>query len=398
MDKKVEMAKYAYENSIFYREFVGCNEEITKNSFDKLKVISKEDIVMSNCPLLPLKYMIVSTDDETIRMTTSGSTGKMFEIEWNKSDYFASMYELWLLRYKYYGIRPDDKMCFFYSDIQNVEENSIEIKNGRGFSKVNLSDKRIVEIYKEIMNYKPVWLLLQPSIAGMIINIVKKYNLEPINTIKYIEFSGEMLDEALKNEIKEIFNCKVANQYGSYEFNSIAYECPEGNMHIMGSNVYVETDENEDIIVTSLNNYRNPLVRYNIGDKGKLLMPELKCKCGNCNRILQLKKGRSHEFVDSRDRGKINSYIFMKAIMRVNEELDNEVKQFQVIQTDIDKFDVRLFLESENRLDKVIEIFQENIEEKTLVNAEYRYILEEGYIKEQDDRKLMFFRKEKYIN
>lgn len=243
------------------------------------------------------------------------------------------------------------------------------------------------------MNYKPVWLLLQPSIAGMIINIVKKYNLESINTIKYIEFSGEMLDEALKNEIKEIFNCKVANQYGSYEFNSIAYECPEGNMHIMGSNVYVETDENENIIVTSLNNYRNPLVRYNIGDKGKILNSPMRCKCGNNNSILELKLGRSHDFIINKYGEKINSYIFMKAIKRVNNELDDVVKQFQIIQTDIDKFQVRLYIDKRSEIKKIIKVFEENILEDTLVNAEYKYILEDGYIKERGDRKLMYFRR-----
>lgn len=395
MDKRIKIAKYAYENSLFYREFVGCDEEITAENFGRIKVISKDEIVESNYPLMSLKYVCTHEDDEKIvKQMTSGSTGKMIEIEWNIQEYYASMYQLWILRYKYYGIKPNDRLCFFYSEIQNLDSEQIEVKNMLGFSKANISDNRMIEIYEKICEYQPVWMLLQPSIAGMLINVIKKYKLNSLNSIRYIEFSGEMLDSALKNEVQKTFDCKVANQYGSYEFNSIAYECPEGNMHVMEDNVYLETDECNNIILTSLNNYRTPFVRYNIGDKGKILSPDIKCKCGNCNKILQLEKGRSHEFILTREGHKINSYIFMKAMMKVNEQLDDIVKQFQVVQTDIDCFDVRLYLYNQSENSRVIEIFEENIGEKALVDAEYRYIFEEEYIKEQDDEKLMFFKKE----
>ena len=40
--------------------------------------------------------------------------------------------------------------------------------------------------------------------------------------------------------MEAFFNCKVASQYGCYEVNSIAYECPFHKLHVMTENVYVE--------------------------------------------------------------------------------------------------------------------------------------------------------------
>ena len=37
----------------------------------------------------------------------------------------------------------------------------------------------------------------------------------------------------------------MTNQYGCYEANSIAYECPCGNLHWMEENIYVEVLDDE---------------------------------------------------------------------------------------------------------------------------------------------------------
>lgn len=70
--------------------------------------------------------------------------------------------------------------------------------------------------------------------------------------------------------MEAFFNCKVASQYGCYEVNSIAYECPFHKLHVMTENVYVEIVEDNQICITSKHNRVMPFVRYKVGDRGRL--------------------------------------------------------------------------------------------------------------------------------
>ena len=275
------------------------------------------------------------------------------------------------------------------------------------FSKIGLNKARIKNIYLKMLSFEPKYMLLQPSIAEMLLDVIKSEGLPPINTLKYVEMSGEMLSGYLRKSIEDFFECKVANQYGSYEFNSIAYECPYGNMHIFSQNVYVEIEDknnmhdnnvvskNEEgpLIVTSLTNKRNPFVRYRIGDVGRINR-ELKCKCGNCNEVLELTVGRNYNYILCEDGSEINAYIFVRAVENINLLLDDIVRQFQVIQKDINKFEVRLYLDGGENKESVKQIFEENILEDRLKNASFEYSFEKEYLVEEFGDKLMYFRRE----
>lgn len=407
MNRRDKMAEYAYERSVFYRDYIRQkSEENNEFNFEKLSVICKDDIVDSHVPLEPVEYLLQDDEltDNIIKMSTSGSTGKMLKINWNKEDFYKSMTPLWVLRKKYYGINTDDRMCYFYTIRKMGTEELMEYeeKNTLGFSKTSLNDERLKGIYERILEYQPVWMLLQPSTAQMLLNTIKKYNLPKIDTLKYIELSGELLTEGLRNRLTEFFGCRVANQYGSYEFNSIAYECPYGNMHVMTSNVYVEVlndnsevveDTEGELVITSLTNKRNPFIRYRIGDKGKIMRGQ-NCPCKNHNPIIDLTVGRSHDYAECEDGTKVNTYIFLRAVDTINCLLDDVVKQFQVIQRGINDFLVRMYIDDKSMIEKIKEIFDESILDAALKNAKFEYRFENEYIKDEGRDKLMYFRKE----
>ena len=87
--------------------------------------------------------------------------------------------------------------------------------------------------------------------------------------------------------MEAFFNCKVASQYGCYEVNSIAYECPFHKLHVMTENVYVEIVEDNQICITSKHNRVMPFVRYKVGDRGRLCTDK-NCSCGSQEPILEL--------------------------------------------------------------------------------------------------------------
>lgn len=400
--KHVLQAKYAYENSVFYRDYIlqekggsYCPDNVI---FEDLPVIEKEDIVNSRVPLLPIQYMLSPSDEQVITLVTSGSSGKMLNIEWNRSDYYRSMTQLWYLRKKYYHISPNDRLCFFYTLRQLGTEETMSYRRGNsiGFSKTALTRPRLREIYETMAEYRPAWLLMQPSMAELLLDAMEYYELPGIDSIRYIEFSGEMLGERLKKRVKETFHCDVANQYGSYEFNSIAYECPFGRMHVMHTNVYVENPEEKDgegeFVITSLTNRRNPLIRYKIGDRGRLLN-HVDCPCRNIHPVIELTAGRSYDFIDCADGSRISAYIFVRAIDNVNAVLEDVVVQFQVVQRNINDFLVRMYIDEFKKIPAIKEIFEENILEEALKDARYEYSFETEYLNDEQSGKLKYFRK-----
>lgn len=349
---------YVMENSVFYDNIYSkyiAKEGIDNIEFEELPVIKKEEIYNYMLRILSKKWHTDYVNNSLIKFTTSGSTGICLDIYWSEQDYIDSLLGLWYLRKKYYDINTTDLVCTFYSNRnhKNYEPKQMRIKNCLSFSKSNLDENRLLEIYSEIRKFKPKYMIVEPSIAILLCEYMKKNNLEEIESIKYIELTGEILLPNVKKKIEKSFGCVTANQYGAYEVNSIAYECPEGNMHIMDKNVLVEVVDKEDntvkdgeegdICITSLTNSVMPFIRYKIGDRGRICT-DIKCTCGNFSKILKLTNGRSNDYIICENGEKIHSSVFMKLIEKINIRLKNVISQYQIHQLDYNKFIFKLVL------------------------------------------------------
>lgn len=337
-----------------------------------------------------------------INVRTSGSTGKYLNIYWDKADCTRSLLPLWIYRKKYYGISADDKMCYFYTarSVGDIEQRTFLYKNQLGFAKTNLNIEELARIYEDMKAFQPKWLNIQPSIAALLCQSIRKHQLLGLDSIEYVEFTGEMISDSVRHEVESIFNCKTANQYGSNETNSIAYECPYGNLHILQSNVYVEildehdkavnTGEEGNICVTSLTNKAMPFIRYKIGDRGLKKLGE-KCPCGNCSDILDITAGRKNDYAIDENGEKVNSYVFVRAIDNINMMLEGVIKQFQIMQLDIDSFLVKLAVDEEVYEEQIEELFYENLLQSSLSNAEFEFEYYEELFADDETGKLRYF-------
>jgi phenylacetate-CoA ligase len=96
--------------------------------------------------------------------------------------------------------------------------------------------------------------------------------------------TAEMLPDQWRYHMAEIFRCPVYAYYGCGEVNSIGYErageqgylvCQE---HVVleasdGADTDVREDGSGEFVVTTLQNYAMPLLRYRFGDRGTLAAP-----------------------------------------------------------------------------------------------------------------------------
>ena len=140
-----------------------------------------------------------------------------------------------------------------------------------------------------------------------------------------------------EHKISKAFNAPVCDQYGCSEIYFIASECLHKNgLHIFADSVKVEiVDENNKllkkgehgkIIITNLDEYAFPLIRYENGDESRLLNKS--CTCGVTLPLMDKVKGRISDNIKLRD-GTILSGEYLTTIF---DDFTEKVKQFQIIQ------------------------------------------------------------------
>ncbi len=358
--KREEIAKYAYENVPFYQEL---HDGIHKASWEEYPVIDKDIVRERKDALFAPEYMMDYLGGRLEHVMTSGSTGDCLDIFWEKTHNIKSLISLWRKRKLWYGIMPDDRRCYFFTTkIVGGEELMVErTAHGLGFSKMDLSQDKIISIYEEMLSFDPKWMIVQPSIIMLFMKAIQ-YNKMPLSLhVSYIELTGERVDREVKEKIADFFECDVADQYGCYEVNSIAYECPCGNMHVMSENVYVEMVEDDSICVTSLHNKVMPFIRYKVGDRGRLIY-DINCQCGCKEPIIELYKGRENDWIYNEDGSVCHSDIFCHVIDMINLELQQAILQYQIVQTDYKFFEVYIVAFDRAEIGIIEALFQKNYE------------------------------------
>ena len=362
-NKALKMAKYAYQNvPLYYNYAEKLGKNIEQAVFEEIPVVDKSFFIEKGMSLLSTRYISKYLQGKLIYSRTSGSTGKCTEVFWEEQEEIKSMLSLWLYRKKYYGILPSDKLCYFYP-ADNGSLECFEEKNRLALSKMLIIEEKFDAIIEKIEEFQPIWLILQPGIACVLCEYIEKTKRKVPDSIRYVEFTGEYLEEPVRKKVIEVFRCKTANQYGSKEVNSIAYECPEGNLHIMEDNVFVEIqgeDQEGEICLTTLQNKAMPLVRFNNEDRGQILH-HVNCPCGNRNAVLKLLAGRSNDWILREDGTKVHAYFFIQMIQKINLQMDGAILQFQIIQKDWKSFDFYLVIEDEQDKRDIADILLDKV-------------------------------------
>lgn len=149
-----------------------------------------------------------------------------------------------------------------------------------------------------------------------------------------------MLLDHERKAIEEVFDCPVTNRYGCEEVGLIACECEEHRgMHLNLPHLYVEFLDGENkpvkpgepgkIVVTDLNNFAMPLIRYRVEDVGTFT--DQPCSCGRGLPILQRLEGRMADFLKLPDGGQVAG---ISLIERTLTKVPG-IEQMQLVQEDL---------------------------------------------------------------
>ncbi len=331
---------------------------ITKSNSHYSQILNaqqKRGLLIEDYPLMTKEYLqnnrynLLSDNyrgkkfDQLIRRTTSGSSGIPTNVYWAHKDYIKSLMSLWRLRKKYYGISPTSRQINF---VYHRYELSDEVKNLEYYVKGNTlsfnqgsirSSADYEKLYELMMSFNPDWLYIQPSMLNNLVDFLISQNKMSPNTLSYIESIGEFLPDEIKEKATNYFKVPVANMYGSEEMNGIALECPYHNMHIIEENVYVEclcknalhSAGTGEIILTNLQNYAMPIVRYMQGDI-VTIEDQYTCPCGITGKIIKTIGGRTQDSFELFGRS-IYTCTLTEAISCVNNLLGDPIERYRFV-------------------------------------------------------------------
>ena len=175
---------------------------------------------------------------------------------------------------------------------------------------------------------------------------LKRMGVRDIRPRSIISTSMTLLD-AERRIIEEVFHCKATNRYGCEEVGLIAAECEaHSGLHVNAEHVIVEVlradgsaaldGEEGDVVVTDLNNFGMPLIRYRIEDRSSWIAE--RCKCGRSSARLRSIAGRVADFLKKADGTLVAGVSLVERTLTAFPEIE----QLQIVQSVMDRFEMRV--------------------------------------------------------
>lgn len=219
------------------------------------------------------------------------------------------------------------------------------LSNRREFNTFRLSPEMIAAFSKSLAKFNPVLISTYTNAMHLIAREAARTAVR-VPALRAIQGTSEPLPPIVRERLHGTFGCKVYDKYGSRETNIVSHESPcNDGMLIQVENVAEEflrddgsscaDGETGTIVLTTLNNFSMPLIRYETSDIGGPIS-------GTCRSGLGLPRmshvaGRQQDLIVTPQGVYVDAYLFSFLIMRFQ-----EIEWFQVIQDHPDHLRIRL--------------------------------------------------------
>lgn len=318
MTKLRELLRHAATHVPYYRE---CFKE---RGIDVDSIQTLDDL--SALPLLDKRTIRAAGDamrsetavEEELRHNASGgSTGEPLHFLQDRRYQTASSLSTATLN-EWTGWRHGETVALLWGAPAdnarfNRERLRNQLKNRFLVDAFDITDERLAEAVELFRRRKPVLVLAYASVAYVMASYLRRERIRLRHPPRAVLCSAEVLVPAHREIIETEFGCKAYNRYGSREVGTIAMECSEGSLHINATEVIVEVPEPGpdgvgELVITQLNNWAFPFIRYRIGDLGGLAAGQ--CACGRHLPVLTGLQGRVGDYIVAPDGTRIHGEWF----------------------------------------------------------------------------------------
>jgi phenylacetate-CoA ligase len=387
-EKKLRLlVQHAYRHVGYWRQLFDENnvhpDDIrTIEDLQKLPLLSKKNVREN----LYFDMLSDNHDKSRIwRISTSGSTGEPFVC-------FADQHQLeirWASTQRsleWTGYKFGDRCARLWH--QTIGMNSVQIAKEaidawfcrRVFIPAfEMSDESIARFVKRLKAYKPVLIDGYAESFNFLALYMRNNNLEGLHP-KGIVSSAQYLPDQSREVIENNFKCGVFDKYGSREFSGIAYECDAHKGHHIVSESYIvevikdgriaQAGELGEIVVTDLNNYCMPLIRYRLGDLGVATDNSERCPCGRGLPRIGRIEGRTQAIVF----GANGTYMPSSFFLHLFKDFTHIMRQFQIVQEEKGAITLKLIKAprfEDETFEQLLALLRKYVGEDMKINVEF---------------------------
>lgn len=401
LNKLKNIVKFAYDTVPYYRK-----------TFDRLGITPTDIKDLSDINILPvltkevaLKENINLLSNHTFNNLKIGKTGGttgtplMIKSNTNTRSIVWGAYYRW---YDWMHIDIGDPVVSMWgattvtsnSFLRNLKEKSLfYLQNNYRINSFEMNRTTLPSLVKNIKNKKPKIIKGYLSALLQLADYVDDNNIEGIEP-SALSSTSETLYPHFRSYLERVFNSTIYDQYGCGECQSIAFECKSHQgMHITEEHVIVEVldlnnsnliNQNGRIILTDLDNYAMPFLRYENGDTGNILSE--KCSCGIKHQMMGRIAGRTADTITLKDGSKVHGVFFTDVFFELRPNESRKISRFQAYQEKAGEVELRIeskiFLDNsflnelkvglDKYFNKIVIVVVDKIENET--SGKFKYI------------------------
>lgn len=382
-EKLKALLMHSRENIPFYRE------RFKEAGFNPSRMQCVEDIRM--LPLLskaeirknldPMKWD--NCPGGLTRFNTGGSSGEplVFYFDKRRQAYDKAARAM---THQWWNVDIGDRELYLWgSPVEITKQDRLKtlrdtLTNELLISAFEISSQKLPGMVQQLKRFKPKCVFGYPSTISLFCRMAGEQGFALQDTGVRVVFStAEVLYEEQRETIGKAFGgIPVVDGYGSREGGFISHQCPEGNYHVMDPNYIVEyiregwpvePGEDGEVVITHLDAWGMPFIRYRTGDIAQ--QGDGMCRCGRVFSTMKHIRGRTTDFIVTPD-GRWQHALSLIYIVRDIEGVD----QFKIIQEDVD--DIRVLLKVHEELfpesghQRIIDGFRKRMGESIQVSIE----------------------------
>lgn len=314
VERTRHLLTYAEKNSPYYRELFS-KHQFDVSTFSQLSdlhgipVTTKADIRDNIDSFISDEY----SKDELATAKTGGSTGISLDLFFDevcqqKRNAAQGLSDGWA------GWKPGSRVAALWGNPPTYTRLKAKLRSYLlermiYLDTMSMNDGSVQNFAKHCEAFQPDILFGHAHSIYLFAKYVAANDIPPFKFKGIIATSMMLLDHERKL-IEEVFGTKVSNRYGCEEVGLIACECEQHQgMHINSSHIVLEClDANDQpvpngeagkLVVTDLNNFGMPLIRYRVEDMG--VLSDRACDCGRGLPILERLEGRLADFLKNTD-------------------------------------------------------------------------------------------------
>lgn len=336
---------HAYHHVAYWREAMD-NLGLTPADIRKIEDLHKLPLLDKATIREHLYFDLLSDNHDKrkiLRISTSGSTGEPFVCYADKFQ-LEMRWAATLRSQEWTGYQFGDRCARLWhqtigmSFTQIVREFIDAFLTRRLFIPAyEMSEKNLHRFMNKLRRHRPVLIDGYAESFNFLAHYLKEHDMDSVRP-KGIMSSAQVLPEQSRTIIEEKFGCGVFDKYGSREFSGIAYESEAHEGHLVVAENYIveilkdgkpaAPGEMGEVVITDLNNFCMPFIRYRVGDLAVAMDNSKPSPCGRGLPRIGRIEGRVQAIIF----GTNGNFVPGTFFAHLFKDFDHLVAQYQVVQ------------------------------------------------------------------